>query len=309
MPRLRRNRDPSLYRHITIRTEEARLWMLPSRNMEKLLGGIVARYQEICGISIYAYNFLSNHYHMVIKAPKRNTDVFCENVNREIARRVNWMHRRTAHFWEKPYTDQTILTEGDLLEAFLYTTTNPVHHGLVDHASKWTGLSSYSQSLSFNKRQFTFYYYSEEDPAQRAKTHHLTLSLIPEFKAVPLKKRRDHIKALIEERTQSLIKKRRENGQGFLGMHAILTQEPGSLPFNVAKSPKPSCYSKEPVAIREFEVELKERERAYDEASASFRSGNLNAEFPIHSFKPPLHREPRLFPFTPCPDDSFKKAA
>ncbi len=68
-----RDSDPKIYRLITIRTEEARLWMVPSRNLEKVLGGIVARYQEICGVEIYAYTFLSNHYHLIVRAPKENS--------------------------------------------------------------------------------------------------------------------------------------------------------------------------------------------------------------------------------------------
>ena len=45
-----RNRDPETYRLITIRTSEARLWLTPSSNVAKLVGGVLARYQELLEI-------------------------------------------------------------------------------------------------------------------------------------------------------------------------------------------------------------------------------------------------------------------
>ena len=37
-----RDRDPSIYRLITIRTEGSHLWMKPSKEVRKTIGGVVA---------------------------------------------------------------------------------------------------------------------------------------------------------------------------------------------------------------------------------------------------------------------------
>jgi len=81
------------------------MWITPSSNVKKLIGGIIARYQEFLQIEIYAYCILSNHLHLLIKSPNGNTDEFCENVNREIARRLNWKHHREGQFWSRRYDD------------------------------------------------------------------------------------------------------------------------------------------------------------------------------------------------------------
>jgi REP element-mobilizing transposase RayT len=71
-----RNSDPYIYRLITIRTDEARLWMVPSNSVRELIGGIIARYQEIFKVEIFAYCVLSNHYHLLVRALKGNIDEF-----------------------------------------------------------------------------------------------------------------------------------------------------------------------------------------------------------------------------------------
>ncbi|MCB9030042.1 MAG: hypothetical protein H6619_03250 [Deltaproteobacteria bacterium] len=55
-----RNRDPEIYRLITIRTVESRLWITPNSKTRKLIGGIVGRYQEIFGIEIVDQQILGD---------------------------------------------------------------------------------------------------------------------------------------------------------------------------------------------------------------------------------------------------------
>ena len=53
---------------------------MPTAKNTKLIGGIIARYQELLGVEIYAYTILSNHIHLLIKAPRGNSDEFIENI-------------------------------------------------------------------------------------------------------------------------------------------------------------------------------------------------------------------------------------
>jgi REP element-mobilizing transposase RayT len=298
MSRPIRDRDPKAYRLITIRTDEARLWMIPTRKMEKLLGGIVARYAFFMRIEIYAYCFLTNHYHLLIRAPLGNTDEFCENVNREIARRVNWTHHRIGNFWQRRYDDLIILSDNDLLEAFLYITTNPVKHGLVEHPRLWPGLCSYQQSLSERERTFTFYYYSALNPADTACKHDLKLSILPQFTSMSSRQRRQRIESLIEERTTKIVEFRRSKGRGFLGIRGVMSTTPGEIPQSISRSSRPPAYSKDAALLLEARIMRRERRERYREASMRYRLGDFLAQFPEYSFRPPLHRLPRIKPFT-----------
>lgn len=304
-----RDKNPELYRLITIRTADARLWMKPNKKVRRIIGGIIARYAEILGIELFAANFLSNHYHLLIRALGGNADEFEENVNREIARRINWINHREGKFWERRYDDQPILNEDDLLEAFLYITTNPVKHGLIRDPATWPGFNTCNMSINEKGETYSFNHYSAENVADRITHHTIVIKPLPQFAALSSKKRKEKIGQLINERTKLLIEERKANGMGFLGLEAIKEQDPNDKPISVSRSPRPHCYSKNPEVIKEHRRNVLNRRDQYTEASARYRLGDVNALFPEYSFKPPLHRKPRTQPFKPLPEDYFRKAA
>ena len=295
-----RDRDPEAYRLVTIRTLRGELWMPPTRKIRRLIGGIIARYQEKLEIEIYAYVILSNHLHLLIKSPKSNTDEFMENVNREITRRINWQFRREGSLWGRRYSEQHVLTEDDLVEAFLYINTNMCRHGLVDTPSKWRGLHSAEQVVSERSRRFSFYLYSKKDLLGRPvkETHYLKLSILPQFQELTQKRRKQKMRLLLDSRVRDIREGREKNGQGFLGVRKLLEQEPGDVPKNVSKSTRPSCYTKCKVALKKFLRERKRLRELYAECSIRFRLGDLSVRFPEHTYKPPTHRAPRRKAFT-----------
>lgn len=292
-----RNKDPELYRLITIRTGEARLWITPNAKVKRLLGGILARYQEIFGVTIYAYNFLGNHYHLLIKAPQGNSDEFCENVNREIARRLNFVHHREGKLWGRRYDDQEVLTEEDLLEAFLYVTTNATRHGIARDLREWPGFNSYNQSVTGEAKSFAFFHYSKEEDEGRVTTHVLKVSPLPQHAKLTQEKRKALLSKLVSARIAALVSERKDKGLGFLGLDGIRSQIPGETPRSVSRSPRPPCYTFNSELRREFRKQCAYRRELYDYASMRYRLGVENIEFPPHTFRPPLHRAPRILPF------------
>lgn len=309
MARPIRNFDPTIFRVITIRTLEARLWLALTMNILKLIGGIIARYQEILGIEIYAYCILGNHLHLLIRAPRGNSDEFCENINREIARRINWKFRREGKLWSRRYDDQQVLSEEDLLEAFLYINTNPTRHGLIRDSREWPGLTSFKHALNETDRRFSFYHYSAGEGKEKVTSHFLKLSILPQFAGMSKEERRKLLAELLDRRMQAIADERKGKGEGFLGREKLINIAPGTLPINVSKTPRPQCYTKCAELRREFKKALRMRREYYSEASFRFRLGDLNAQFPQYSFKPPLHRASRLLPFTPLTPDYLKNAA
>jgi len=285
---------------------EARLWLTPSGNVSKLIGGIIARYQELLGIIIYAYCVLGNHLHLLIKAPLSNTDEFCENVDREISRRINWKHKREGKLWARRYDDRPVLSEEDLLEAFLYVSTNAVRHGLVSNATAWPGLNSVKHSLTERDRRFSFCHHSVPSGKERISTHRLKLTLLPQFAALSKDERVAKLSALLNERMEQIAKDRKAAGQGFLGLKAIFELPAGSIPLNVSRTPRTLCFTGNRKLYKQFKQSFKHRMALYADASFRYRLGDLNAVFPEHSFKPPLHRAPRFIPFKPLSPDFLK---
>ncbi len=307
MPPPLRTRDPDKIHLVTTRTLEAALWMVPTKALVEIVGGVLARYQQLCGIVIFAYAVMGNHYHLLAQAPGGNLAEFCEQINREISRRVNYYLGRRGHFWGRRYSDQVVVEDTDALEAFLYITTNPVKHGLVKYARDWPGLVCFDQALSGRELEFSFTHYTEYRRAQRRgerpniehhKTwHKLVLTPLPQFKDLSQGERGAMLRGLISERERMLHEERNEQGRGFLGVKGVLQTQTGMIPKEVSYSPRPCCYTKSSQSRREFRREERYRRDFYDIASQAFRLGHFEAEFPIHCFKPPLHKAPRAIPF------------
>jgi len=279
--------------------------MLPTRMIKEIIGGIIARFQEIHLIDIFALSVLSNHYHLVVRAPYGNLSEFEQDINREIAKRVNRCVGRRGSLWARRFSSQPAPKEVDVLDALLYVVTNPVHHGLVNHPRLWPGLNSYWQTLGAKDRSYRFTNYTAlnlaraQSKGKKVKisnfqtTHTLKISPLPMFEELSPEERVAKLNALIEERTEQIVSTARENETGFLGKKKLMQQAFGSRPRTVKRSPRPSCFSKCPETIRAYRKEEKARREAYTVASIKYRSGKWDTEFPEYTYRPPAHRHPR----------------
>jgi REP element-mobilizing transposase RayT len=54
---------------ITQRTLQGRLLLRPTRELCQIIHGILGRAQQLFDMTIYAFIFLSNHYHLIL-SPK-----------------------------------------------------------------------------------------------------------------------------------------------------------------------------------------------------------------------------------------------
>lgn len=304
-----RDRDPSLYHLITTRTEQQRYYLRPGKDTNKIIGGVIARYQEKFQIEIYAYCVMSNHPHLIARAPLGNLDEFMENVNREISRRINYKLGRKGKLWSRRYRAQAILSDKDLEEALLYTVTNPVKHGAACHPSRWRGLCSYWQNLTGEKKRFSFRHYAEKEEYKKVTHHDLIISPLPGLRGQSNEESRNYLQEKLELRITELIAERESKGQGFMSEEQATEVDPFSAPRSSNHTPTGNCYSKDPEILREFKRIEHQRRYSYTLASMRYRLGDFTVQFPCFTFKPPVHRKPRFRRFEPLPDDYFQKAA
>ncbi len=292
---------------ITCRTNQAEILFVPQGDLNYLLGGIIAFYAVRHEIKLYAVTILGNHYHILCSAQEAKLPIFAENINREMALRVNRLLSRKGFLWGRRYDDQITIEPVDALDGLIYTTTNPVKHGLVDHPRNWPGVSTYFQVLGEKPQVFGFMNYTEYKKAKRkAKStgEHvrredfetkvpLKVEVLPIHEDLSEKKRIERLSKLIEERVEHLKKERKQAGKGFLGRKNILAQKRrGTFPRDMSNSPRPDCYSKNPEKIKEYREAEKERTEWYVKSSRRFRIGDYSVDFPPHCLLPPLHHVP-----------------
>jgi hypothetical protein len=236
-------------------------------------------------------------------------DEFEENINREFARRLNWKHRREGPLWARRYDDQQILSEGDLLNAFLYVNTNPTKHGLVRNSRDWPGLISFQHCVDEEDRKFFFHRRSKDGWGSSDTEHSLKLSVLPQFRKYSKQQRQKIILDLLKKRMKQLASERASRNEGFLGVKKIREQRAGDRPREVAKSIRPSCYTSCAKLRAQFKRERKDLLEAYARASVRFRLGARHVVFPPYTFLPPTHRLPRILPFRPLLRDAPLDAA
>ena len=295
MARPLRDLDPAHYHLITVRTQEARIWMVPSTSLVRVLGGILARYQEKFGMVLYAWVVLGNHLHLLVKAPEGNLDEFMENVLREIARRMNQRLERQGAFWGRRYDDQVIKSLDDLEKALLYVATNPVHHGLIRDIRNWPGLHCFDALINGTVAEYPFVFKSRKDSAGKpvSTQHTLTLTQLPQFAKLSPSVRREKLIALIDKRQEEIRQERRADKKGFLTADDVRRQIPGRIPIAVSRSPRPVCYTHCSETRQRYKADRREFRGQYAEASERFRLGQYRVAFPPYCFKPPLHRRPK----------------
>lgn len=309
MSRPLRDTDPSKIHVLTCRVARAELLLVPDEKMNKLIGGVIARYADVHKIDLYGYQFLSNHYHLLLQGKEGVIPRFAADINREIASRVNRLLNREGVLWGRRYDDQVTLEAMDDVEALLYVTTNPVHHGLVSHPRLWPGISCYRQLIGGKPERFVFFEYSKYHAAKKAAlargeivhrrdfeiVYSLKLKPLPIFAQLPTDERIRQVEILIEKRTRKIQVERRRLGLGFLGRKGVLKQKRiNNFPEKVSKSVRPRCYTKNLQALFQFRKDERLKRAHYDEASFSFRMGEFSTEFPPFCIRPPLHYKPSV---------------
>lgn len=287
MPRPLRINDPDKLQLVTVRTQAAQLLLRPDRWVNEMIGGVLARYQEMYGIEIYAYTFLSNHYHILLRAPRCNLWQFEQALNREIARRINFYLKREGTLWGRRYDAQIVVEDADQIEALLYIVCNATGHGLVSHPQQWPGMHSYDQLRTGKELTYRFDIYSSKEETA---LHTLKLSPLPALGCNSLTEQWEVLQKEIFKRLRKLHEAR-EN-KPFLGKARILKQKPFARPKKIKRSPRPACYTKSLIALHWFRKFYKQVRTTYVEASYRYRCGDLSALFPPFTFPPPAHYVP-----------------
>lgn len=286
---------------ITLRTRQARLMLRSSERTNEIIGGVVARYQELYGIKLHTYIFLGNHYHLVLSDPESNLWRFEQSVNREISRRLNWELRHEGSIWGRRYDDQIAVEDEDALEALLYVTLNGVHHGLAYHPADWPGVNAHEQLRDGNPRIYSFVSYSAYTKAKlrnrKARIedfttkHQITLTPLPGLGVDTIEEQWKIIEPLLQKRLGELRKERKLT-PGMFRQAQYSKQNPFSKPKSVSRAPRPICYTKSLSAKRIFKEFYHALRDTYHEVSRRFRAGEFSLLFPPHTLKPPLHSVP-----------------
>ncbi len=285
---------------VTCRVMQARFLLRPSKDLNEILTGVLAKAAHRYPVGVVAFHAMSNHLHLLVvpedaQALSSFMGFFAGNLAKEAGRLYGWKEK----FWGRRYSHVVISDEPEAQEDRLrYLLSQGCKEGLVRRPQDWPGACSTEALLTGGAIQGVWFDRSAEYEACRsaksfskydfADVLDLKLTPLPAWAHLTRGERRERTGEIVHEITQETRQRIEESGRAPLGVRRILRQDPHQAPANFERSPRPLVHA----LASEVREKLKEQFRlfrtAYREASLELRSGNSGAEFP-----PGCHR-PRL---------------
>ena len=298
---IRRQKKKAIY-FITNRTFQQRYFLCPGTEVNEIILGLLAKMAERYGIEIFAFVFMSNHFHLLARSQSLQMHLFMRDFQSQLARKLNRHWGRTGTFYERRYTATEVLDDDQLIDKLRYTVCNPCESDLVRHPKLWPGLSSWTihktglpmlgrivnRDLYWSlKRKRGNEDLSEPELVERATEDYvLPLAKLPEFQALDDAAYHDKMRGHIEDYAGALAKTRTKP---CVGVKKILSQNFNDRPRNSKKSPRPICHTNCPKKRKAYLEELWEVTERYQDAVGKLREQKTQISFPQGTI-PPGHQ-------------------
>jgi REP element-mobilizing transposase RayT len=284
---------------VTVRCFQGRLLLRPSNQTNAVLSGVLARAARLSCAELFGFVFASNHFHLIVRAPKGNLPRFMQFLLSNISKKVGWLVDWRGAFWERRYSAEPVLDDDALLGRLRYVLAHGVKEGLVRRCEDWPGLSSLSMVLGPSTRSVKWFNWTRrwrdrtQMDARRfsdewAEPEQLTLSPLPSFVRRPAPESR----VFWREAVAAIEKEASLNWKSVLGVKAVLSQDPQHRPPRPARRPRPLCHTISLELRRLFREHYHQFVALFRKASPRWLLGNLRAPFPEGAFRPFLWPDP-----------------
>jgi len=299
MARSPRHFEPERIYFVTNRCFQSRLLMRPSPEVTREIGAVLARATQRRDVDLFAFTFLSNHMHMLLRARDGGAlSAFVRDVEADIARRVGDIVGWKGSLWDDNFAAEPVLDDDALVGRLRYIGLHGVKEGLVERAEEWPGLTCLPELLHGVVRSFDWLDRSSYHEAIRrhrrgtvARSEYVTryelkLAVLPCWADLEPTQRQALAREVVLGAAEQV--RRERAGKPVLGVEAIVSQDPHSAPLTTRRSPPPLCHTVSLELRKAYEATYAAFKNAYRKASQLFRQGVTDVSFPEHAFLPPL---------------------
>ena len=291
---------------VTGRTIQGRYLTRPSAKANQLILGVIGRAQELYEVDIFAFVYLSNHYHYMLRVDWAvQLSEFMRHVNTNIAKELGRLHDWSQAFWGHRFHSASIGdSEASQMSWLAYIFKNSCKEGLVGSPLDWPGVTS-ANALHRGDETLEGVWYDrlKQETARKSgqgyvefpekKTVHLSaLPFIEGGKEQQLNYVRQLVSA-VEEETAARF---RENGTTPLGVEDILAEDPHGKPEHFERSPAKLFHAATLEDYWPMYYARVAKELAYRAASKRLKKSNIasrNFGFPEDCHPPPFPRANR----------------
>ena len=284
---------------VTSVTIQNRFLLRPSKRLNDLVVGVVARAQQKYEMTVICLTVLSSHYHILLLArdPDHMAD-FMGFVNTNLSKEIGTLHRWPGPLFADRYHHIEVSDEeGDQIERLKYCISNGVKEHLVDRPDQWPGVNSVRALVEGEVLVGHWYDRTREhaarqrgkedvDEEQFASEERLMFSPLPCWAHLPEAEWRRRVAELVGEIEQEGERERQRTGATSMGVESILSADPHYRPKKVEKSPKPRFHARHPAVWKRMWEAWREVTAEFRRASARLLAGERGVEFPEGTFPP-----------------------
>jgi len=283
---------------VVSRTMQGRYLTRPSAEVNDIILGVLGRAQAKYPVELYAFIFMSNHFHILMRAEsaKRMAD-FVRFVKSNIAIELGRLHGWEGPFWSGRYVSIPLDDDGleELLSSrFFYILSNGCKEGLVGSPLDWVGVSS-ARALyrgetvmkgTWRDRTSECHARARGERKEFASIETVRLSPLPLLEGMSVEQARQYVVNAVREIEQETREHHQQNGTQSVGPRKILEQNPHASPVEFHSSPAPwfHCVSRQ--RYRELRDARALTIAAYREAAERLKKGDANVVFPAGTFPP-----------------------
>lgn len=280
-----------------------------TNSIPNIVGSCLARGVELFGVEIFAFVWMSNHMHLLMRAPKGNFAAFMAYLNGHVAVNVNRFLGRKHALWSRRYAAAQVLDDAAALQLLGYILANPQNAGLVTSIDEWAGLSS--SPFYFEEREQRFLRFDRaawyrhgqpDDIAPFLVTVALEHKILPQLASLDAVNRAEKVRQLIHDQGKPSSSNNKDDldartiafRRQLSNRTSIPTDRPLSSTANPRiRSPQPPCHTTNPALWRIYRAWYREFRSEYKNSSLEYRLGNVSVLFPPGSFAPANHPRAR----------------
>lgn len=278
---------------VTARTHQGQLLLRPSARVREIIGGILARAARRYGVKLRGYVFLSNHLHLLVRAPGVALSGFMQFLLSNIARKISALLGRVGTFWQRRFSCEPVLDAEAELDRLRYILAHGVKERLVAHPADWPGLTCLKALLGHDE-VYPFYNWDWRYQGRGLETvgrwslrlvenERLQLEPITAWSSCDASTRA----FLARELADHLAAEHAATGRPVLGARAVMRENPNrSIPLERRRQ-RPRCHASSALVRAQWLRLFAEFMAAYRAASARFRAGELDVVFPPWTLSPP----------------------
>ena len=157
MPRKARKKSESGIYHIMLRGINQQQIFEDEEDNNRFLETL-SKYKKQCGYEIYAYCFMGNHVHLLLKEGKEDLTLVIKRIAGSYVYWYNWKYQRSGHLFQDRFKSEPVENDEYFLMVMRYIHQNPIKAGIYKSVDKYkySSYNEYVENSSIIDKDFCF---------------------------------------------------------------------------------------------------------------------------------------------------------